>query len=384
MTEVTVVGAGPVGLAAALAARHHGARVTVLEAGAEHRGRPGSRAIFVHRTTLDLLERISPGLGGEVAGAGLVWRTRRTLWRGREVYARTYPGPAARARFTSLPQTVVEALLRRACARAGAEIHWGDAVREIRSGPGGVELVTAAGRHWRTPCVIAADGARSQVRAGLGIPLDGTTAGTGFAVVDVAGGPGDDAAERIFHYGHPGAGGRNVLLVPFRGGWRVDVQCRPADDPGQWAATAERWLPALLPGTSGAQITWSSAYRFHQRVAAAFSDPHHRVLLAGEAAHLLPPFGARGMNSGIADAVAAADAVAGHSRAAVAAYAHTRRAAALANAHAAGQALAHLSADGPLRRTAQRAAALLAPGWDRAGRWLDRAPYGPRLRSVRY
>ncbi|MFI8930541.1 FAD-dependent monooxygenase [Streptomyces sp. NPDC053474] len=384
MSEVTVVGAGPVGLAAALAARHHRLPVTVLEAHPEHRPRPGSRAIFVHRATLDLLDAIDPGLGRTIAQEGLIWRTRRTLWRGRPVYTRTYHGPADRIPFTSLPQTVVEDLLRTACHRAGAEICWDQPVTDIRTTARAAELITATGYCHRTGYVIAADGARSTLRTRLGIPLRGTTAPTGFAVADLTGEAGGLTPARVFHYRHPAAGGRNVLLVPFAGGWRVDVQCRDGQEAATWAATAARWLPDLLPGARPADLTWSSAYRFHQKVAASFTDPHHRVLLAGEAAHLLPPFGARGMNSGIADAVAAARAIAQATPQALASCARARRAAAQANVRAAASALAHLQAARPLRRTTQHAAALLAPRLTRAGRWLDHAPFGPPLHTVHY
>src|SRR4051812_521990 len=88
---VIVVGAGPVGLAAALALRSEGLPVTVLEAGPEGRERPGSRAIFLHRETLEHLESISEGLGWEIARNGLVCSTKRTFYGEHLVYERTYP-----------------------------------------------------------------------------------------------------------------------------------------------------------------------------------------------------------------------------------------------------------------------------------------------------
>src|SRR5215468_9721082 len=88
-----VVGAGPVGLTAALALRHHGLPATVLEAEPEGRQRPGSRAIFLHGESLEHLEAVHPGLGWEVARRGLVWTTKRTFWGEDLVYERTYPPP---------------------------------------------------------------------------------------------------------------------------------------------------------------------------------------------------------------------------------------------------------------------------------------------------
>ncbi|HET9380896.1 MAG TPA: FAD-dependent monooxygenase [Streptomyces sp.] len=380
MNAVAVVGAGPVGLAAALAAHRLGLDPVLLEAQPRTAVRPGSRAIFVHRATLDHLDRVSPGLGDRVGAQGLVWRTKRTLWAGRQVHHRSYD-PAAAVPFTSLPQTVVEDLLRRACDAAGVRSVWGDPVREAESTPAGVRLRTEGGTAYDVGHVVAADGARSGLRAAAGVTLEGSTSATEFVVVDVAADIPPEHAERVFHYRHPGAGGRNVLLVPFRGGWRVDVQCRPGDDGHRLAGRAPEWLPRVLPQVPAPQVTWSSVYRFQQRLASRFTDTHRRILLAGEAAHLLPPFGARGMNSGISDAVAAARAVREDT---VEQYARDRRAAAEANIRAAGAALDHLLAVRPAQRCLQWAAAAAAPLWPRAGRWLDAAPYGPRIRAVRY
>ena len=85
--RVLVVGAGPVGLSAALGLRAHGLPVVVLESDPEDRERPGSRALFVHRETLRLLDAMHPGLAAEFTSYGRTWHTRRTLYRGREVYA---------------------------------------------------------------------------------------------------------------------------------------------------------------------------------------------------------------------------------------------------------------------------------------------------------
>ncbi|MEU7256680.1 FAD-dependent monooxygenase [Streptomyces rimosus] len=150
--------------------------------------------------------------------------------------------------------------------------------------------------------------------------------------------------ERAFHYLDPRTAGRNVLTVPFRGGLRVDVQCRPDDDPDALGEAAAGWLPGLLPEGHACSVTWSSRYRFQQVVADRLTDAYGRVLLAGEAGHLFAPFGARGLNSGIADAAAATAALPTGD---VSEYAHARHRAALLNRRAAGRALTHLTAPRP-------------------------------------
>ncbi|MGW0470112.1 FAD-dependent monooxygenase [Streptomyces coeruleorubidus] len=381
MTPVFVVGAGPVGLSAALALRAHGLPAVLLEAEPEDRERPGSRALFVHRETLGLLEAMRPGLAAEITSYGRTWHTRRTLYRGREVYSRTFPPPSVPPPFTSLRQTDTERFLRAACAEAGVEFVWGARVTGVSTGETEVRLTGEDGRVWSGAFAIAADGARSTVRRELGITLEGTH-GEGFhVVVDVADVPGAELPlERVFHYEHPGVGGRSVMRVPFTGGFQVDLQCRDDDRQEEFGTeeAVRRWLPSVVGDGYGERILWVSTYRFLRKVAALFTDPHRRVLLAGEAAHLFPPFGARGMNSGIADAAAAAEAIAAGTGEAVAGFAGVRRAAALFNSAAAGAALAHLR---PRRRTVrvrQRAAAALAPVLPWCGSWLEHAPYGPR------
>jgi 3-(3-hydroxy-phenyl)propionate hydroxylase len=386
-----VVGAGPVGLTAALALRAVGLPATVVETGGADRVRPGSRAIFIHGASMKLLEEISPGLGHELADHGLIWLTKRTLYRGRELYARTYGPPPAGIipAATSLPQVVTEQLLLAAALEAGVEFVWDSPVSGVETNGDGVAVLTGNGS-LEADFVIGADGARSDVRSSLGIPLEGPRTENAFVIVDLAENP--DApmpVERIFHYEHPAVGGRNVLFVPFAGHWRVDLQCYPDDDPDAFGGTdgVRSWLPLVIDPSYADRITWVSTYVFLQVLAREFADPSGRVLLVGEAAHLFAPFGARGLNSGIPDAIVAARAIRAaadaateaEARAAVARFAESRRAAAERNRAASSNALAHLAPAGAAKKLERRVAALAAPRVASAARWLDSAPYGPRL-----
>lgn len=400
-SPVVVVGAGPVGLAATLALRARGLDVVVLEAEPADRQRPGSRAIYTHGATLRALERIVPGLGRQLADAGLVWPTRRTTYRGRDVFVRTYEGgpPAAKLpHFSSLPQVEIERQLMDAVKADGVEIVWDAPVTAVTSGDDGVTLTTGDGRAWRAEYVVGADGARSAVRAAVGAELEGSRSAHTYVIADVA----NDAehplpCERVFHYEHPAVGGRNVLLVPFAGGWRADLQLEEGDNPADFAdgAGLRRWVGATLAPSYADRVTWVSTYQFLQVVASSFTDEHRRVLLVGEAAHLFAPFGARGWNSGVADVEAAVRAIvtartARHpalARNDVERFARERRGAAESNRAAAGAALAHLTAATPVNR-ARRGLAARASRWvGAAGEWLDTAPYGPRepaSRSSKY
>lgn len=392
---VIVVGAGPVGLFAALALRAHEVPVILLEADPAYRHRAGSRALYVHGKSLSLLESTSQGLGSELAAQGVLWNVRRTLYRGKQVYAREFP-PHDAGRglppFTSLRQSETERILLHACEQAGVDVRWNHPVTEVVATSEGVTVVTADGATWSGSHVVGADGARSTVRKSTGTSLDGSAADGFHVVVDVADEPGGTPSlERVMHYEHPGADGRGVLVVPYANGFQVDVQSRAGDDPDVIASRREvrRWLPALVGPTPSERITAISVYRFLQLIADDFTDPHHRILLVGEAAHLFPPFGARGMNSGFVDAHAAADAIATGRRSptanagAVAGFATARRAAAEVNSAAAGAALRHLRPPTAAALLRRRAAAGLAPVVPRFGEWLEHAPYGPSMSGSR-
>jgi len=390
--DIIVVGAGPVGLTAALAVRSFGHPVTVVEEGASDRIRPGSRAIFIHRASLNVLEKIRTGLGRGLNHHGLSWRTKRTLFRGREIYRRRYDAlpkgelPVA----TSLPQIFTEQLLYRACLQTDIEFVWNSKVVGVQSGAERVVVETDTDQSFSAKYVIGADGARSPVRESVGLRLEGPQTTNAFVIVDAAENSDNPLpVERIFHYEHPAVGGRNVLFVPFAGHWRIDLQCHPEDDPEEFSGVsgARSWLSKVMPAGYADRITWVSTYIFRQAVANSYTDEHRRVLLAGEAAHVFAPFGARGLNSGIPDAYVAAQAIdralsasnANEAAAAIDRFAQSRRAAALRNRDASSTALHHLTAPTAGRRLQRRVAAMSAPLIRRAGRWMDKAPYGPAL-----
>lgn len=394
--EALVIGAGPVGMTAALALRHEGIQVTVLEAEPENRVRPGSRAIFFHHATLQFLEEIKPGLGFAFADKGIIWGTKRTLYRGKEVYVRHYPAPAPGQlpHFTSLHQSVIEGILYQACLDSGVEFQWSKPVASLTTSETGVRVVTEDGDAWSASYVIGADGGRSVVRGEIGAELVGPRSHDTFVVVDIE----EDRdhplpIERIFHYQHPAMDGRNVLYVPFKGGWRIDLQLFDGDDEDAYATVegVKQWLPKVIDPKYADRITWVSAYRFHQAVSSTFTDANRRVLLAGEAAHLFAPFGARGFNSGVPDSVLAARAIAQARRAdsreaaeqAVLAAAEERQFAAEYNRDCAGIALEHLQGASPYMNTKRELAASLASIVPGLGKWLDEGPYGPKVNHVR-
>ncbi|MDQ2052457.1 FAD-dependent monooxygenase [Natronolimnohabitans sp. A-GB9] len=388
-----VAGAGPVGMTAALALNARGIDTAILEAEPEDRDRAGSRAIYVHGATLRTFERIHPGLGTDLVDEGLVWPTRRTLYKGKEVFNRTYNSPGGSGdipHFTSIPQVVTEQYMLEALEEAGIEIHWESEVAAVDSSPDGVTVETTDGDVWETEYLIGADGAGSTVRKEIGANFEGDQSENAFIIADIEDEEIDDDhpdLERLFHYDAPEADGRNVLLVPFTGGWRLDIQCIEGDDPEELSSEERmrEFVSDIMGEEYADDLQWVSTYHFLQVQADTFVDEHRRVLLAGEAAHLLAPFGARGMNSGVPDADEAASAISVALDAQTEAVAHNevelfaarREKAAEYNIGAAGQALEYLQGDDPVTVLRKEVAAEMSDHFETAGEWLDDAPYGP-------
>ncbi|MED1116839.1 NAD(P)/FAD-dependent oxidoreductase [Bacillus paramycoides] len=393
--DVIVVGAGPVGLIAGLALQKKGISTLVIEADPLGRPRPGSRAIYLHSASLKLLEETAEGLGFTLARNGIIWPVKRTFYKGKEVYMRNYGKDEnlesnRLPHFTALHQDEIEKHIYEACMEAGVEFLWNAPINKLDVTDYGVQLTTTCGETLKAQYVIGCDGARSIVREQVGLKFEGPRTADTFIVVDAK----EDEAnplplERIFHYQHPAMGERNVMFVPFKGGWRIDLQLLESDNVEDYTniESVKEWLPKVMDAKYAERITWVSSYRFHQVVANSFTDVKRRILLAGEAAHLFAPFGARGLNSGVPDAVIAVrgieKALQSHSEEerieAIEAAAKERRIAAKWNRDASTTALHHLQGNSSEMKMKREIAASMVSIVPRLGRWLDEGPYGPKF-----
>jgi len=179
------------------------------------------------------------------------------------------------------------------------------------------------------------------------------------------------------------------MFVPFKGGLRVDLQLLAEDKIEDYGTeeTVKEWLPKVMDAKYAERVTWVSSYRFHQVVADSFTDEKRRTLLAGEAAHLFAPFGARGLNSGIPDAIIAVRGIEQAIKAkdeegrrqAIEAAATERRIAALWNRDGSTTALHHLQGESKEMNMKRELAASLVSIVPTLGRWLDEGPYGPKF-----
>ncbi|MET8152028.1 NAD(P)/FAD-dependent oxidoreductase [Actinoplanes sp. NPDC049668] len=323
MTRILVAGAGPVGLTAALALARRGRRVTVLEAGDALAGQ--SRASTFHPPTLEMLDDL--GVAGELHERGLISPT--FAYRDRRAGLVALLDLAVLAGDTRYPyrlqceqSKLTPILLDHLLRHDGCEVRFGWPVAGIAQRAGRVTAIAADGRTLDGQWLIGADGAHSATRRALGVDFAGITYPERFMVASVH----DELTGWLdglaaVNYVYDPVEWCVLLRTPDH--WRVLL---PTPDGTSDAAELER-LPARLLGVHDPGRPWRIAhagmYRVHQRVAATFRAG--RVLLAGDAAHVNNPLGGLGMNSGIHDAVAYANALAGGDDAAVTAAAADRR-----------------------------------------------------------
>lgn len=302
MRSVLVVGGGPTGLTAALELAYRGVPVTVLDDGGQRRD--GSRAIAVHRSTLAVWERL--GCVEPMLAEGFAWQVRRTFLGDRELYSQTMPppGPGRLPIFLNLQQYRTEyCLIRRITSVSSIDLRWNHRVVNVAQDEAGVSLrvESSHGQHQiRADYVLACDGARSSMRKLLGLEFPGKTYSDRFLIADIRADLPFPREPRFF-FDHPTNLGSTILIHPQPDGvWRFDWQLRGVVDAADQCTpeAMDRRIKSLI-GEIPYELVWLSDYRFHQRMLDRLQ--HGRVFFLGDAAHLMAPFGARGMNSAIHD-----------------------------------------------------------------------------------
>ena len=384
---VAVVGGGAVGLTLGGRLAQHGARVVVYEAAAQPR-RIGSKAICMQRETLEIWARL--GVGERVAERGVQWRTGRTYFRGRELFRVDLPSDGEHfPPFVNISQSEVEELLEDRLAELGVEVRRGHRLAALKQDADGVDATfdTPQGSATqRFAYLVGADGAHSTVRHLVDIDFPGYTFDDRFLIADVRAEL-PFADERHFHFDPPWNPGRQVLIHPQPDGvWRIDWQVSPQTDADVERASGglDRRIRQVVGQRTAYELVWLTAYRFSQRVADRFRDG--RVFLAGDAAHVMSPFGARGLNSGVPDAENLAWRLAwtlrhGADSALLDGYEAERRPAALDNLAATDATMRFLAPHGAWRRARRDLVLRMAPrsAWFRrrvdSGRLAEPARY---------
>jgi 3-(3-hydroxy-phenyl)propionate hydroxylase len=300
---VVIVGAGPVGIAAAIDLGLRGIRTVLLDD--NDTVSVGSRAVCHAKRTLEILDRY--GCGDAVVDRGVRWNLGKVFFGERKVYEFNLQAEAGHRRpaFINLQQYHFEELLLKRLAEIGmTDVRWRNDVVAVTNRPDGVELeVNTPDGPYRLSAdwLIAADGAKSAVRDALKLDFRGRVFQERFLIADVVM-KADFPAERWFWFDPPFHRHQSALLHRQADNvWRIDFQLGELADP-ELEKQPERVMPrvrAMLGEGRDFELEWVSVYTFQCRRMESFR--HGRVLFAGDAAHLVSPFGARGANSGIQD-----------------------------------------------------------------------------------
>ncbi|MCA3131887.1 MAG: FAD-dependent oxidoreductase [Betaproteobacteria bacterium] len=300
---VAIVGAGPVGLACALEMALAGVRAVVLDD--NDTVSTGSRAICYAKRTLEILDRY--GCGEPVVERGIGWRVGKVFHGERLAYQFDLLPESGHRRpaFVNLQQYHLEETMLARLLALGGEVRWKNRVAAVeQDGQGAALSVETPDGDYRVRAdwVIACDGARSPMREFLGLEWKGQVFRDRFLIADVHM-RGDYPTERWFWFDPPFHRNQSVLLHRQADDvWRIDFQLGWDADPEE-ERKPERVIPrirAMLGDDRPFTLEWVSVYTFQCRRLERFL--HGRVIFAGDAAHQVSPFGARGANSGIQDA----------------------------------------------------------------------------------
>lgn len=304
---VVVIGAGPVGLGVAIDLAQHGVPVVIVDD--NDKVSFGSRAICFAKRPLDILDRL--GCGAPMVEKGVQWSVGKVFFDEAETYKFDLldEGGHKNPAFINLQQYYFEQYMV-------------DRVRALQAEGKPIELrgknkVEAVGQHddhvtleistedgpyiLEAEWLIACDGANSPTRRMLGLDFAGRVFEDNFLIADVVM-EADFPTERWFWFDPPFNRGQSALLHKQPDNvWRIDLQLG-WDIDRDHEMKHENIIPrlhAMLGEDAKFELEWVSIYTFQCRRMEAFRAG--RTLFAGDAAHQVSPFGARGANSGLQD-----------------------------------------------------------------------------------
>jgi len=307
-----IVGAGPVGMTAALELARQGVHCVLLDA--KSTLNDGSRAICISRSSFETLQQL--GVVGAFEEKSLGWTHGRCYYRDHMIYRLEMPH-SDQERYLpmyNLEQQYIEQFLadRIAARPEPIDMRWQSEVVAVRTSDERVEATV------RTPegdyaieadFLLAADGARSRIRSLLGLRLNGENLPGNYVIADVQMDHDFPTERRSFF--ESAANPDSTILIHRQPDniWRIDWQILEGQDPDEAIrednvrARVQKILDMI--GHAGPwDLEWWSIYTANTLCLDDYR--HGRILFIGDAAHIVPIFGVRGLNNGFADAVNAA------------------------------------------------------------------------------
>ncbi|MFC7401545.1 FAD-dependent oxidoreductase [Citricoccus sp. GCM10030269] len=358
-TRVLIVGAGPVGLTAAIVLRQHGHEVSLVDA--QNEGAKTSRAAVIHPRTLEVLQPY--GVTAQLVERGVHTPTFAVRDRDTLLMRVSFADLATDYPYAlMISQAETEDFLLSRLKELGGTVLRPLTLDRLDQDADGVTATFDDGQHIRAEYVLGADGVHSTVRDQAGLGFAGGTYAESFVLADVVLGGTIPPDEVTLYFSPAGL----LVLAPLPDG-RHRVVATLRDAPAlPDASVVQDLLDHRGPGEAFTpvvhRVVWGSRFRVHHRVAESYRDG--RLLLAGDSAHVHSPAGGQGMNLGFEDAVDLGERLAsvleGASPDALDAYSHDRRPIAQRVVRLAGRLTALATAPVALRPV--RNAALIAAG----------------------
>ncbi|SUO94167.1 FAD-dependent oxidoreductase [Suttonella ornithocola] len=300
---IAIIGAGPVGLTAALDCAKRGIRCVVLDD--NNTVSIGSRALCYAKRSLEIWSRL--GVADRMVAKGIKWQVGKNYFRNQLAYqfdllpetGHEYPAMINLQQYY-MEEYLVDALM----AHPNADLRWKHKVIGITQKDNHVVLTveTPDGKFPLTAqYAIACDGASSKTRSMLGSSFEGEVFDDQFLIIDVIM-KNNFPPERWFWFDPPFHPEQSALLHKSADNlWRIDFQLGRDANPNEWKQPKKviPLLKQMLGKDCEFELEWLSVYKFACRKMKNFV--HNRVIFAGDAAHQVSPFGARGANFGVQD-----------------------------------------------------------------------------------
>ncbi|MEO9510566.1 MAG: FAD-dependent monooxygenase [Flavobacteriaceae bacterium] len=304
--QVAIIGAGPIGLTAALDLANRGISSVVFSK--EKSVSVGSRALCFSKKTLEVVHRLNKPIAKKLIDKGIVWNLGKVFYKDDEVYRfnlQPEEGHKIPA-FINLQQYYFEEYLAdEAHKNPLIDMRWQSTAHFVSQDEEKVTLSieTEAGNYnVEADYLIASDGVRSATREKMNIPYEGELFEENFLIADVTMEK-DFPTERWFWFDPPFNKGYSALLHKEPDGvWRIDLQLGWEGVDKEKELNPERIkerLRKMLGEDCKFELEWTSIYNF--RCMRMKNMVHDRVIFAGDSAHQVSPFGARGANGGVQD-----------------------------------------------------------------------------------
>ena len=304
---VLIVGAGPIGMTAALVLARYGIRSVLIER--KDTFNDGSRAICIARPSMHILERI--GAVAPFVEKALGWRFGRSYYRGEQIFRLEMPQPRGEKYLPmyNLQQQYIEKFLHDAVAASDLiDMRWQSELSGLEPYDDGLSVrISSPAGDYRLDAayVLAADGARSPIRSMLGLRLKGDNYEGRYVIADIRMDHDFPTERRAFFEPSGNPGGTVLIHKQPDDIWRVDYQLREGESEAD--ALKEENLRARVGAiladighTKPWELEWWSVYSANTLCLDDYR--RGRIFFIGDAAHIVPIFGVRGLNNGLADA----------------------------------------------------------------------------------